>query len=303
MKCLVKLKKNLHFILFNFGGLVGLPTLLTANYKTLKSLRAYKKGATYKNLYFYYRHENFGDWINPYLLKKISNSGINLTLCDSKKNKLGILGSVISDFKGNSTILGCGINSKSCEIDEEVKVYGVRGPFTYDKLSIQQKMMCRFIIDPGFFMPQILKKEDIQEGIDNQVKVFFHINHKEDMLEDLYLGDKSIVKLRASSEYDIERICSEVVNSKFIITTAMHIAIVAIAYEMPCLLIIDDVKNSVSGDGIKYKDAFFEELIKNPPVTKLSEFNGNLNYEKKYILNKKYVDNAFNEFTKLIKEL
>lgn len=196
---------------------------------------------------------NFGDWLSPYILKKISGQRINHVPDYSlfpDKHMIGI-GSIARKINRDSHVFGTGIHSINDSINPDAIFYFVRGPYTRKRLLECGGPKVDFLGDMGFILSKIYNN-NVQKR--NKVLLVRHTIHQD---IPLMLGNDIVeYSINASNSKTIENFIDEILASHVVITSAMHCYIACMSYGIPCLLIdFKDSKKSFFGDGIKYLDA------------------------------------------------
>ena len=219
---------------------------------------------------------NFGDALNPYLINKLS--GCKVIYCNYKnpnikteikyiinevthfrrpdinrlippffrKNKRIILaiGSILSHSQSNFLIWGAGYMNES-EHTNGGNLYATRGPFSAEKLHKEGFPLCKIYGDPALLLPLIYtpiinNKQDL--GIIPHWKEYnYFTNH---------FKNKNIINL---ANHNIEQVITQIVSCRYILSTSLHGIIIAHAYGIPALWII---QGNIDTDGIKFKDYF-----------------------------------------------
>lgn len=106
------------------------------------------------NLYWH-RSINFGDMLSPYLLKKFKGVEINYVEPNDPAHKYVLTGSILSARLVNATVFGAGfISNDDTFIGENVKIKGVRGGYTLEKLKTFTEVPEGAIVgDPSYCLP------------------------------------------------------------------------------------------------------------------------------------------------------
>lgn len=258
----------------------------------------------------YYKGNNFGDELGPYIVTKLSGlktqykeivlSPLRIILRIIKnllflrfyylkqiryisfdKKVLVPIGSTIARGNKNTSFWGNGFLNKD-ETFKGGKIYAVRGKYTDDKLKKDGFNGCPIYGDPALLLPIIYPMHE-QEKKKNEIGIIPH-----------YL-DLAYFKVNYSKEYkiidlttnDVEGIITEICSCKKILSTSLHGIIVAQAYNIPALWI---KKNDIGTDGFKFYDYFssvgitqyegfsnIDEILKSPnSINTLFDENKNL---------------------------
>ena len=232
-------------------------------------------------------HGNFGDELNPYIIKKLSNQNVEHVQINFLKNNayetlvsiakkikrkkyklknffefnewkyilenskviVGI-GSVISVYKYNKTIVwGAGIIKKDASI-YPADFRAVRGKYTQNRMSELGLTPPNVIGDPALLLPILYDPK-----IDKKYKLAIipHYKHFEKINDSNHSKDIIIINLLD----DIETIISQIKASEITLSTSLHGVIVSHAYQIPSLWVrFNETENSIGGDDIKFKDYF-----------------------------------------------
>lgn len=194
--------------------------------------------------------QNFGDFLTEVFLKDIF---INPPRSKVDANIFRLIGSVINEpiiwmdleeplksripgTKETQIIAaywGCGARNStplSSGVLEYCKFFGVRGPLTRDLLGLPQDTV---IGDPAILLPLVYKPE-----VKSAKKQTISISHFQDKispreLQAMTKTDKVIDIGVSPNLGDIFKLIDEIANASFVLTGALHAAIVAYAYDVP----------------------------------------------------------------------
>jgi pyruvyltransferase len=216
--------------------------------------------------------QNFGDILNPILLKALTGKSIlNVSARYYQKEHLLAIGSILDRATSNSIVWGSGfISEQSVFLEKPKKIYAVRGPKTRDKL-IGFGIDCPEIYgDPALLMPYVYQPK---ENIDKKYKVGI-IPH---------IVDKDIAWLKQfSSSDDIKiidvqnpnpfKVIDSILECEKVISSSLHGIIVSDAYNIPSIWV--KFSNNLQGGSFKFIDYFLsvkrqvkEPLLVDPSVT------------------------------------
>lgn len=189
--------------------------------------------------------QNFGDFLTEVFLRKIVRNPVRSKV---KADKFRLIGSVIEEpiiwmdleehlkKETSQSIIaywGCGarnLTPLSPGVLERCNFFGVRGPLTRDLLSLPQDTV---IGDPAILLPLIYKPE-----VKSAKKQTISISHFQDKISPCELQamtktDK-VVDIGISPNLgDIFKLIDEIVSADFVLTGALHAAVVAYAYDVP----------------------------------------------------------------------
>jgi len=255
----------------------------------------------YIKLVFFDRPINFGDFVSPYLVSKLTGKriihknfyeGYKKTYTQFKlaiksfnfiqlvnilypfESNYLVVGSILSQGNSRSKIWGSGFIDESQPF-RGGQVFAVRGKYSALKLQKMGFPECNIYGDPALLLPLIynpLKAK--QEG----VGIVAHIIDAEKLIHE-YGSTHKVIDLRSSN---IEGIIDEITSCEFILSTSLHGIIVAHAYGIPAIWVTN---RKLYGDGIKFKDYFSSvniPLYSGEPINKLPvcELDANLLKEK-----------------------
>lgn len=216
---------------------------------------------------------NFGDALNPYLLKKLT--GCKVKYCNTfkpnyKQELIGMLkillhlhrynyrlllqpetkrpvilgiGSILSRSRPNHLVWGAGYMDAT-ERGLGGKYLAVRGPYSADKLVAEGYPHCSVFGDPALLLPLVYTPSITQKhkvGIVPHLRDYFSIKSTFTNTHVIYLAKKT------------ETIINEICSCEYILSTSLHGIIVAHAYGIPALWV---KKGYIFTDGIKFNDYF-----------------------------------------------
>lgn len=196
---------------------------------------------------------NFGDWLSPYIVNRLTNRSIVHVkdYCSPNFPHILCVGSILLKSNENSFVVGAGVSSVEDSISSKSNYLIVRGPHTNNKLNSLNINTTRVTGDLGFIMPKIYKPQPVA----SECPVLFvrHITHQKLRLN--VPDDWFELSINAAHPNDIENFIDRVCGSRLVVTSAMHCYIVCKAYDIPVVLIGFKGVDTVYGDGIKYFDA------------------------------------------------
>lgn len=207
---------------------------------------------------------NFGDILNPILLKALTGKRIlNVSARYYKSEHLLAIGSILDRATSNSIVWGSGfISEQSVYLEKPKKICAVRGPKTRDKL-IGLGIDCPEIYgDPALLMPYVYQPK---KTLDKKYKVGI-VPH---------IVDKDITWLKQfSNNYDIKiinmqnpnpfEVIDSILECEKIISSSLHGIIVSDAYNIPSLWV--KFSNNLQGGNFKFIDYFLsvKRQVKEP---------------------------------------
>lgn len=193
---------------------------------------------------------NYGDWLSPYIISKITNRSLkfNSEIFSLNTPHIIALGSILSFANKNSFVIGSGIASLNEILDLKAKIYSVRGQYSANLLNRKDITQG----DIGFIISDVYKV--FKKNSNKNVLLVRHLNHRNIPLELNGICDE--FSIEAARAKDIELFIDKLHKYKLVVTSAMHCFITCISYEIPVILVdFINKTNSVPGDGIKYLDA------------------------------------------------
>lgn len=247
--------------------------LLTTEYMVSRIVEEQKRYYDNKVLNVCYEKiPNMGDLLNEvlfekhygYLLQKsevysarIMGIGSSLGSLFSKNKSSRILGEFI-DKQYALHIWGTGFsnNTEECRVEDLVRnnldICALRGNLSKKRLeAIFGKKISCVVGDPGLLVKELISKESIEK----KYKVGIIPHYREiglKVFEELkeHFQFSKIINLRGEPM----KVLGEITACETIISTSLHGAIVADAFEIPNMLV--KVSNIPAGDGFKYRDYY-----------------------------------------------
>lgn len=227
---------------------------------------------------------NFGDWMSPYIIQKVTGRGINFVseLYLRKEPHIVSLGSIVSCANKNSVVLGSGISSAKSKISKAANIVSVRGRYT-ERASKYCDLKHG---DPGFIISDLYKPKAVDFKKNNHgVALVRHINHTTVKIDFSGLCDE--LSIHAARPVDIELLIDNLNSYGLVITSAMHCFITCISYKIDVILVnFTGSFNKVPGDGIKYLDCLSGvnlKEIKPLDISSRDDFEAILINREKYI--------------------
>lgn len=193
---------------------------------------------------------NFGDALSEALTERIVGHKIRIVekpFCEEKKF-LG-MGSILNYAQDNDIIWGTGVNGKASDASHVFKnldVRAVRGPLTR-KFLLERGIACPEIYgDPTLLFPLLFPEFKKNE---NPSKEYIVIPHFSD--EYLFLDEPNLVSVK--NPWDV--VIRKILDSQFVISSALSGVIIAEAFGIPARLLI--VENAKSTENlVKYEDYY-----------------------------------------------
>lgn len=205
---------------------------------------------------------NFGDTVNSELVKLISHVTPTVVGKTFNKEHYLVIGSILSWATENSVVWGSGfISNVRPTIPQPKAIHAVRGPLTRE-LLVKNGYECPEVYGdpalllPSYFNPILEKKYEVSVIPHHIDKVLIPELKKE-------YPDAHFIDI----QQPVYGFLVEVIQSKYIITSALHGCIMAYAYNVPYKHVT--FSDKVLGNGFKFKD--FEESKKHLDLPKLME--------------------------------
>jgi len=192
---------------------------------------------------------NFGDYITPYMMKKICNITVKKPINPLKTKQVVLLstGSIMRLCRNSTIVWGSGIRDKNQNIKKGM-IRSVRGPLTRKRL-ISIGCECPPIYgDPALLLPKIYKPKVVKKYKLGIVPHFTQYTKVSKMYSN---SDATVIDLRTD---DVENIVDKMLECEKIVSSSLHGIVVANAYSIPVRWIKFD--NSIKGDDTKYYDHY-----------------------------------------------
>lgn len=194
--------------------------------------------------------QNFGDALSQALIERLIGHKVSIAKDPFKtQKKLLAVGSILNYARNGDIIWGTGRNgAKPSHIHrfDYLDVRAVRGPLTR-KFLLEKGINCPEVYgDPTLLIPLLFPEFKKEE---NPSKEYVIVPHFSD--EHLFLNDPNVVSVKENWEEVVKKI----LNSKFVIASALSGIIVAEAFGIPArLLIVDNASNTENL--FKYEDYY-----------------------------------------------
>ncbi len=194
---------------------------------------------------------NFGDALSEALTERILGHKVRVVedpFCGEKKF-LG-MGSILNYAQDNDVVWGSGVNGKApphAYRFTNLDVRAVRGPLSR-KFLLERGIACPEVYgDPTLLFPMLFPEFKRAE---NPSREYVIVSHFSD--ESLFLSDPHLV----SAKEPWDQVVSKILDSKFVISSALSGVIVAESFGIPSrLLIVENVNNTETL--FKYQDYYF----------------------------------------------
>lgn len=241
---------------------------------------------------------NVGDWLGPYLIRKVTAKNANYVNLNDKRAAPHLLtvGSILTFANKHSTVIGAGFNSKNDRIETESHYISVRGKLTQNRLNDRGVKPRLPPCDPGFFLPFLYRPN--QERIQGETVFVPHVNHVKEYCDLSNAFD--MIAPYARTAFEIEELVQKLHRANKVITSAMHIFIICYSYGIPVALVRPvDFFGSIPGDGFKYLDmssVISEESFLPVPVELKdgTQYSEQLRFYENH--DQSYFQHCFNDF-------
>jgi len=216
--------------------------------KTVISKAKHFKGSIKGNLvyvYWFERISNFGDLLNPVLLKHYGLTPINSPL---KSAEVIALGSVLQDLPEyfSGYIVGAGLISDMERRFPNSRILAVRGRLTRECIGADQNIP---LGDPGLLVPMLYSKKQQKKYV---LGLIPHFVDKDDerirRLWATYPNDVAIIDVQQKPK----TVISKIRQCEHILSSSLHGLITADAFGIPNAWIC--LSDKVIGSGFKFHD-------------------------------------------------
>lgn len=179
-------------------------------------------------MYLYYHNPdqgNFGDDMNAWIWNELLGD----TFDDDKSQLFLGIGTIINQHlpkTGKKIVMGSGYGyGRAPVIDETYEIFFVRGPKTADALDIDPK---KAITDPAYLVKTLVPKPTTKK---HKYSYIPHISgaKRGNWAEICEIMNINYIDVR----WPYLKVIDEIINSEFVITEALHGAIIADAYGIP----------------------------------------------------------------------
>lgn len=233
--------------------------------KIIRILNTLYSFISFKNIYInacthiYFnnvQHENYGDDLNYYIIKKITGRkiiNIRDTFIKWKINYM-FIGSILDMAFNNTIVWGAGFIGKDTIIRvKPLKIYAVRGKLTR-KALLQQGIECPEIYgDPALLLPYIY---NTQKRKKYKVGIIPHVaDQKNKNLLNWHNSTNDKSKIILLNKYrKFEDIINEILECEIVLSSSLHGLIIADAYKIPNVWV--KFSNNITGGSFKFLDYF-----------------------------------------------
>ena len=199
-------------------------------------------------IYYFGSCDNFGDFITPYLLKRLCDRAEYTFVPESKSIKVLNCGSIMRVATRETLVCGAGIRDRKQSVSPCV-VQSVRGPLTQTRLHEVGGHCPPIYGDPGLLLPQVYPRKATPEY---DLGIVPHVVHYTRAVR-AYKGipNTRIIDLRTR---DVEKVVDQLASCRAVLSSSLHGLIVSDAYGIPNRWIY--FTNEIRGDGTKFLDYF-----------------------------------------------
>lgn len=208
-------------------------------------------------VYYWDGTPNFGDFVGPYLISKITGKPI-LNIKNLQYPGMMAVGSIIQMLdRENMVIWGSGLIHKLT--DEQIQDFKKYNP---NILSVRGQKTAKHLLEAGINVPDQSVYGDpalilplfytpLISG-PKRIGICPHYTHKSHFLTSII--DKDTLKI-IDVQRDVETVVNDISSSSVCISTSLHGLIVAQAYGVPWVW-LEIYDNNLAGNDFKFKDFF-----------------------------------------------
>lgn len=218
----------------------------------------------------WHKSSNFGDQLNPYLVKKMWGFNSFKIKEGDKDPHVMMIGSILNEANSQTLVLGSGFVGENRFFEGAPRIITVRGRKTLQMVSdVGIKIDDIGLGDPAILMPNYFTPSPGSNKYDLGI-----IPHLVDMeFADKIFGRKrgtQIIDLRLVGETfgEIESIINQICSCQCIISSSLHGLIIAHAYGVPGIWC--EFSDGVIGEGFKFRDYMSAHGIKEEDVPYLN---------------------------------
>jgi|694.fasta_scaffold05187_11 hypothetical protein len=203
----------------------------------------------------WHKSSNFGDQLNPYLVKKMW--GLDSFKIKEGQNEphLMMIGSILNEANSSSLVMGSGFVDSDRKFNGFPKFITVRGKNTLNVLNDRGFNNSIGIGDPAILMPDYFSPIVSNKKYD--IGIIPHLIDQGYVFEKFRRIRKSkVINLRLKDDefVGIESIINTICSCRCIISSSLHGLIIAHAYGIPGIWC--EFSDGVIGNGFKFKDYF-----------------------------------------------
>lgn len=173
---------------------------------------------------------NFGDELSPFVVENMT--GQRVTRVGQDRSKLLAVGSILERAKHGDIVWGTGTYSKLPSM-EGVSFASVRGPLTRERVLSAGGDLPPIFGDPALYLPLFLPKPVSDRSPKNEILVAPHFSDRQSWFADLKRGARFIDVTTLPWRPIIRAIWA----SDVVITSTLHVGIVAESYGIPTVFV------------------------------------------------------------------
>ena len=203
------------------------------------------------DLFWQRKDGNFGDELSPYIVQKLSGKKVAFSNIPSPTKVVYMaVGSILHHLGIGMKwceVWGSGLMSQNNKLTLPKKIHAVRGPLTR-KFLIEQGIECPDIYgDPALLLPRIFNPK-----VEKKYKVGI-VPHFVDQKNNWVRLQSVREDVLIIDVYEpVEKVITDILSCRSILSSSLHGLIVADAYEIPSLWI--KLSDKVKGKGFKFRD-------------------------------------------------
>lgn len=196
---------------------------------------------------------NFGDWIGPFLYKKISGKDAWFGLPSSYGRNTVFMsaGSILYLARENCVVWGSGILTRKTSFPRPWNILAVRGPYSRERCKELGYSCPEIYGDPGILLPRFYDPIVSSNSIKSELGIIPHFRDFAYVTERFRLADDVII---IDVRHPIDQIIDQLVSCKRIVSSSLHGIIVAHAYGVPAGWVSFGTR--LGGDGVKFLDHY-----------------------------------------------
>lgn len=201
-------------------------------------------------------HSNFGDDLNYYLMKSLTNKHIFNLSNILVKNKVNILavGSIIESHTNKDSIIwgsGAMYGGDKRLIEHPRKVLAVRGPLTREYLLAQGIACPEVYGDPALLLPKIYAPQVCKKY---KLGIIPHYVDIDSEKLDSLRNDPEVKIINLRGYDDWKKVIDSICECEFVVSSSLHGLIISDSYGIPNQWI--RLSDKISGGNFKYLDYF-----------------------------------------------
>lgn len=218
-------------------------------------------------LYYYNEETNFGDMLNPWLLKSLSRDVVYESI---ERARCLCIGSVLQLLLTNRTdfystiskillpkinIWGSGFimpeSPGNVHLNRRVKVYALRGELSRKRMEkyTGQDLSHIALGDPGLLISRVFDTSKISKKYECGI-IPHYVDAKSPLLNNIKIKNSIIIDVSAP----VEQVLNQIAQCKTIMSSAMHGLIAADAMEIPNVRMV--LSDKILGGDYKFTDYY-----------------------------------------------